>query len=345
MKRIDFFKFWLSTQRSLLAFHLLFFVCFNAVLLFSTPLDKSMTDVLYLDLLYLGFLLTYLICKLVKYRHVYGPLIDALATHEKNIVYYVPEHGDSQAKLMQLVTAAMAKEHMTANHSLVTSLQELEDYATLWVHEMKTPLAIMGMHLSTLESPQLQSNFQEELDRIAHLTDQLLYYSRSNDFSKDYLIAEVSLNRVIAELLKKHANTLIRKKLSVHFELPEKTVLSDKKWLGYILEQALVNAIKYTPQGGSIGFELSETSQATTLNIKDTGVGILTEDLPRVFEKGFTGQNGRLFGASTGMGLYLAQKLSMRLGHELSIDSKLEQGTAVSLTFYKFSDRRNLTAL
>ncbi len=345
MTRFNFFKFWLNTQRSLLAFHLLFFICFNAVLLFSTPLDKSMTDVFYLDLLYIGFFLTYLICKLLKYKQVYGPLVEALAGHQKNIEYYVPERGDTHAQLMQLVTTAMTKEHMAANHSLVTSLQELEDYATLWVHEMKTPLAILSMHLSTLENPQLQDNFQEEIDRIGHLTDQLLYYSRSNDFSKDYLIAEVSLNRTLAELLKKHASTLIRKKLSVRFELPQKTVLSDKKWLSYILEQALVNAIKYTPQGGSISFELAETAQETMLTIRDTGVGISTEDLPRVFEKGFTGQNGRVFGASTGMGLYLAHKLATRLGHELSISSELEQGTAVSLTFYKFSDRRNLTAL
>ena len=203
MKRLNLFKFWLNTQHSLMAFLLLFFICFNGVLLFSTPLDKSMTDVLYLDLLYGAFLLTYLACKFLKFQHVYGPLLGALADRQSNIGYYVPEKGDSHAQLMQLVVNAMTTEHMAVNHGLVTSLKELEDYATLWVHEIKTPLSILSMNLSLLEDKPLRNNFQEELERINHLSEQFLYYSRSNDFSKDYLIGEISLNRTIAELLKK----------------------------------------------------------------------------------------------------------------------------------------------
>lgn len=345
MNKRDFFTFWFNTQRSLLAFHVLFFICFNGVLLFSTPLDKSMTDVLYLDLLYGVFLLTYLVCKFIKFNHVYGPLIIALATRQPNIAYFVPEKGDSHARLLQHVTAAMNTEHLAANHQLVTGLKELEDYATLWVHEIKTPLSILSMNLSLLEDKSLQDNFREEIERISHLAEQLLYYSRSNDFSKDYLIGEISLNRTIAELLKKHADVIIRKHLIVQYDLPEKNVLSDKKWLSYIIEQALVNAVKYTPAGGQLRFSLKETDQATSLTLADTGVGIAAEDLPRVFEKGFTGQNGRTFGASTGMGLYLANKLAARLGHHLDISSETDKGTALTLTFYKFSDRRNLTAL
>lgn len=345
MNKLEFFIYWLKTQRSLLAFHLLFFICFNAILAFSAPLSKSITDVLYMDLLYATFLLTYLICKFLKYHHCYWSLVEALYTNQKNLAFYVPETGDNNAQLMKSVVNAIQLENTINLHTSMNNLQEMEDYATLWVHEMKTPLAILTMNLSALEDEVLRENFQEEIDRIAHLSEQFLYYSRSNDFTKDYLISEVSLNRVGSELLRKHASILIRKRLSVDFNLSEKSVLSDKKWLTYIIEQALVNAIKYTPSGGKIGFLMTESETFTQFTITDSGIGIPTEDLPRVLERGYTGQTGRQFGASTGMGLYLAHKLAHRLGHKIELSSSPNKGTSFTLTFYKFNDHRNLTDL
>lgn len=304
-----------------------------------------MTDVLYLDLLYGAFLFTYMVCKFLKYNHYYWPLVEALHSQKKNLAFYVPETGDDSNRLLKHVVNALQHESALQLNASMNSLQEMEDYATLWVHEIKTPLAILSMNLEILEDPDLKVNFQEEIDRITHLSEQFLYYSRSNDFTKDYLISEVALNRICKELLRKHAALIIRKKLSIRFDCSEKAVLSDKKWLAYIIEQALVNAIKYTPTMGEIRFSLTESEQATQLTIQDTGIGISPEDLPRVFEKGFTGLNGRKFGASTGMGLYLSHKLAKRLGHRIDITSVINEGTAVSLTFYKFNDQRNLTDL
>lgn len=336
---------WLRGERSLLAFHLLFFVCLNGVLLLGTALDQNLIDLFYIDLLYGVFLLSFLCYRFLKYCNLYRPLIEALDHQSKHIGFYVPQQGDAQTQLLGEVVRRVQQEEAQNNESLRRSLAEMEDYATLWVHEMKTPLAILSMNLSQIEDEALRDSFQEEIDRIGHLAEQFLYYSRSNDFSKDYLITEVPLDRLCAELVKKHARSLIAKRLRIGVSLPEKTVLSDKKWLAYILEQALVNAVKYTPEGGSLVFDLSEDAKSAKLTLTDSGIGIGPEDLPRVFERGFTGQTGRQYGQSTGMGLYLASTLAKRLGHSLNLSSEAGRGTTFAIEFHKFSDLRHLTEL
>lgn len=345
MKGAALFGRWLRGERSLLAFHFLFFTVLNGVLGLSTAMDKSMIDLFYIDLLYASFFICFLGYRFLKYRSQYLPLLNALASDARQVGFYVPQEGDPQTQLLGETVRRVQLEEAQINETLRRSLEETEDYATLWVHEMKTPLAILSMNLNQLENQELKDSFQEELDRISHLTEQFLYYSRSNDFSKDYLITEVRLDRLCSELLKKHARTLIGKRLRVSLNLAERTVLSDKKWLAYILEQALVNAIKYTPEGGSLALSLEENAGSATLTLTDSGIGIAAEDLPRVFDRGFTGQTGRQFGQSTGMGLYLASTLAKRLGHSLRLTSQAGQGTTFAIEFHKFSDHRQLTEL
>lgn len=343
MKTSQLFPLWLKEQRSILFFLGLFAMCFNAILLVSSPLSKSLMDILYLDALYLVFWLVWAIYKFIHFKSDYEGLFLALDQGLQPLIYHLPEGKTPQLERIRSVAKAVESEHLELEAQLVKALSQTEDYASLWVHEMKTPIAILQMNIEHLTDLQLKTSLEEEVQRINHLAEQFLYYSRSNDFTKDYLVQELALDKLGTEIVKKHSKSFISKAIQIHLDLQPLWVLSDKKWLGYILEQGLVNAIQYSPKGSQITLSMTSHERKIIFKIEDQGLGISQEDLPRVFDRGFTGSIGRSTGSSTGMGLYLAKQLSLRLGHKLSMSSQPNQGTCFQIEFLPFSDERSLT--
>ena len=159
-----------------------------------------------------------------------------------------------------------------------------------------------------------------------------LQYQRLNSTSNDYILKRISLDAVIREVIHKYAKIMIRRKIRMHYEKTEVTVISDEKWLAFVLEQLLSNAVKYTPEG-EITIEVREEPQHIWLEIRDTGIGIRSEDIPRVFEKGYTGFNGHEDKRSTGIGLYLCREVLQKLGHTIQIQSEMGVGTNVKVGF------------
>ncbi|VTR28276.1 sensor histidine kinase [Actinobacillus pleuropneumoniae] len=207
-----------------------------------------------------------------------------------------------------------------------------------WIHEVKLPIAAsrLLMENSTGETADsLADKLEDELDKIENYVEQALYYSRIDSFSKDYFITEEPLEAIIKTCAKKFAKTFINKQIRFHMEDISQTIHTDRKWLGFILDQIVANALKYTDEGGNITFTVEEDRKEKRLNIVDTGIGIQPEDLHRVFEKGFTGSIGRSHPKSTGMGLYLAKQLAHKLGHHLSIRSEAGRYTTVTIHFPK----------
>ncbi|RDU38305.1 sensor histidine kinase [Neobacillus piezotolerans] len=195
--------------------------------------------------------------------------------------------------------------------------KEWMEYMTSWFHEIKTPIAVSRM---LHEAGEGSGSLEEEMDRIEHFVEQALYFSRLNDFNNDYLIQETEIGKIVKDALKVHSKAFFAKKihLEVRFEYIE--ALTDKKALLYLFNQLLGNALKYTPAGGEL--VVSVLSKERLITIRDNGIGISPEDLPRIFEKGFTGKNGRELFSSTGMGLFLAKKIADKLGHEVRIHSE-----------------------
>ena len=212
--------------------------------------------------------------------------------------------------------AALAME--TANR-----LQDMTDYYTLWAHQIKTPIA--AMHLLLQESP--RPELEGELLKIEQYVEMVLGYLRLGSGSTDYLFRSCSLDGLVRQAARKYARLFILKKIALDFQETGRTVLTDEKWLSFVLEQLLSNAVKYTPSGGRVRVY----GDGETLVISDNGIGIQPEDLPRVFEKGFTGFNGREDKKSTGIGLYLCRQVADRLNHGISITSRPGQGTLVRL--------------
>nr|WP_325294393.1 sensor histidine kinase [uncultured Oscillibacter sp.] len=226
--------------------------------------------------------------------------------------------ADYQALLQALASerAALALEDRNR-------LQDMTDYYTLWAHQIKTPIAAMGLLLQEEPRPELEG----ELLKIEQYVEMVLGYLRLGSDSTDYVFRNCRLDDLLRQAVRKYARLFILKKISLDFQETGRTVLTDGKWLSFVLEQLLSNAVKYTPPGGLIRVY----GDGDTLVIADNGIGIQPEDLPRVFEKGFTGFNGREDKKSTGIGLYLCHQVLDRLNHGISISSRPGQGTLVRL--------------
>lgn len=200
--------------------------------------------------------------------------------------------------------------------------EEMMEYYTLWAHQIKTPIAAMRLLLSDKE----ESECEEELFKIEQYVEMVLTYLKVDHQGNDFQFEFVDIDSCIKQCIRKYAKLFIRKKLQLNYEARSLQVLTDEKWLCFVIEQLLSNAIKYTPSG-YVNIEVKDEM----LIIEDSGIGIQKEDLPRVFEKGFTGYNGRKDKKSSGIGLYLVKQVCNRLGHKISIESELGKYTRVMI--------------
>lgn len=198
------------------------------------------------------------------------------------------------------------------------------DYYTTWVHQIKTPISVMHIILQSEDTEEYRA-LSAELFRIEQYAEMVLHWFRLDSAANDFVIEMVSLDKVIRTAVRKYASQFVRKKIRIIYDGTEAAALTDEKWLLFILEQLLSNAVKYTESGS-----VSVSVEDNILKVSDTGIGIAAEDLPRIFEKGYTGYNGRADRKSTGLGLYLCRRAADKLSHRLYAESEIEKGS----TFY-----------
>ena len=210
-------------------------------------------------------------------------------------------------------------------------MEEYREYIDMWVHEIKTPIAASKLVIENNNTRELKL-IDSELKKIDKMIEQVLYYSKIDEANEDYRIVEIELSSIIGKVLKNNSMDFILKRIRIEMENLDLKVFCDKKWIEFILNQILTNSLKYTEENGEIFIKAKEQENNIQLSIRDTGVGIPKEDLSKVFLKGYTGENGRRFGKSTGMGLYICKKLCDKLNIGISIDSD-EKGTEVILVF------------
>ncbi len=213
---------------------------------------------------------------------------------------------------------------------------EMEDYFTLWVHQIKTPISAMRLLLQEETNEQKEVLIQE-LFKIEQYVEMVLSYLRLDSMSADLILKEYSLSDLVRQAVKKYSIIFIHKKIVLNLEEIDCSVLTDEKWLVFVLEQILSNSLKYTNEGGGINIYMSKTAQKTLI-IEDTGIGIRQEDIPRIFDKGFTGYNGRMDKKSTGIGLYLSKQVLNKLSHSITVVSEVGAGTKISIDLYSNSN-------
>lgn len=259
-----------------------------------------------------------------RFRARHQTLRRLLAQAEEPVLPLPPAADLLEEDYQALLTAVAA--HRTRLLSRERDkLEDMTDYYTLWAHQIKTPMAAAGLLLQ--EDPPPREALEAELLKIGQYVDMVLGYLRLDSDSTDYVFAATDLNALVRQAVRKFARLFILKHITLDFGEMEWTVLTDGKWLSFVVEQLLSNALKYTPAGGTVRI----FKDGQTLVIADTGIGIREEDLPRIFEKGFTGYNGRTGQKSTGIGLYLCRRVTEKLNHGLTIVSRPGQGTIARL--------------
>lgn len=219
--------------------------------------------------------------------------------------------------------------------------EEYKEYIDMWVHEIKTPIASSKLVIENNKNEHTLS-ILEEIEKIEDYIEQVLYYSKSNELEKDYIIKEINLRQCINNVIKRNKKAIREKNISINIQDFDKKVYCDSKWLEFILNQIMINCIKYIgnkninkkldKENGKIKIYIKENNNSTELFIEDNGIGIDEKDLRKVFEKGFTGLNGRKLKKSTGMGLYISKKLADKMFIGITMNSKIDEYTTAKIT-------------
>lgn len=264
----------------------------------------------------------YLVARYFPWRRQYQLLV---ASRNQALTVAPVGHTFFEGEYSHLLSQEIARRQELTEHNQAQQQAVLEDFG-LWLHQVKTPVAALDLMLQTTEAS--KGDMKAELFKINEYLQMMLHYVKSQFDSQDLLIKSVKLAPLVRETVKKYAVFFARKDLQLVLKDLEEVVITDEKWLRFILEQVLFNAIKYT-QSGQITIQASQNK----LTIRDTGIGILPEDLPRVFDKGYTGVNGRIQQRASGLGLYLSQQTAKKIGAALTIDSVVGQGTKVTIVF------------
>lgn len=213
--------------------------------------------------------------------------------------------------------------------------KELKEYYTMWVHQIKTPISALRFLLQEKNREFDLAEEMDELFQIEQYVEMVLQYMRLDSESTDFVLRRIDLDSVIREAVHKYARLFIRKKIRLDYTAVQMQVVTDEKWMCFVIGQILSNAVKYT----SFGSVTINMEQEGVLAIKDTGIGIRAEDLPRVFEKGYTGYNGHTDKCATGIGLYLCKRILMKLSHEIWIESLEGEGTTVRIRFLELASK------
>ena len=302
---------------------------FSAVLLYMVNARPFFT--FFVPCVYLVGSIAVLVIEFIRKNSYYKTMYKTLEELDRKCllseIIEVPNFYEGQMLYDILKISNKAMNDEIAKHRL--SAAEYREYIELWVHEIKTPIAGAKLISENMDNITLLNALQ----KIDRYVEQALFYSRSNTVEKDFLIKQAELTELVSAILRKNAKHLIDNKISVDIAGVSGTVFTDTKWVDFILWQILDNAMKY--KGKEIKIYSKQSTNSTSLFISDNGIGISKQDISRVFDKGFTGENGRNYAKATGLGLYLCKKLCLKLGLNISLKSEQGKGTLVEVIFPK----------
>ena len=335
---MSFFKY-LKDIKVFLILIVFIMIIVNTIILLDPNLSKSIDSLIYINILVITTSIVFLIISYSTYRKKENKFINFIND---------PSQDDNYIKDNYFYMKVMEKieESQKEVDNLRDELEEINDYMTNWIHEVKIPISVLQIISKRIneidESRELSKQINSELSRIDKLVEQAMYSSRAGNYNSDFFISEVNLEHAVKEVIKKNKYQFIYNKIDLQVEELNKTVLTDKKWITHIIELIVDNAIKYSNMGGKIEIYLKENKKGTELHIKDYGLGIAPQDIERIFDKGFTGVNGRKRTKSTGMGLYISKKILNKLSHNIDVISKQDEFCDIYITFYNLSDYFNV---
>ncbi|MBJ7995898.1 sensor histidine kinase [Bacillus mycoides] len=334
---MSFFQY-IKDKRFFFGLYFLLMLFVTLMLILNDNQNLAIRNILYTHILCFFLVSLYIIIGYYYRRSFYIELNDLIESNKDEFLAAIPEPQNYEQALYVQMIKKVNDNHSKHLQQLIHEKIDHQDFIMSWIHEVKLPIAASSllMENSTGKTVDfLVDKLEDELSKIDNYVEQALYYSRIDSFSRDYFITDIELEKVVKKSIKKYAKTFITKQIHFHMDDIQQFIQSDSKWLAFIIDQVIANALKYGNENGTISFFFEEDSGEKRLLIHDTGIGIKQEDLHRVFERGFTGSTGRIHTKSTGMGLYLAKQMALKLGHNLSIQSQEEVYTQVTIHFPK----------
>lgn len=344
---MNFFKY-ITDKKYLILFYIVHISFISLVILFDRNNRLLDSNILYIIIVSAILFFLYIFTDYLSKKRYYNSLKSLVNLPKRNWIINIPDGPGYEQNLTNKFLTKLYKEtNETIEESNNRSMENIE-FITSWVHQIKTPIAVSKLLLEKNKKNsdrKFIESIYEEIDKIEDNVQKILYFSQLNDFANDYIIEDVNMEDVLKECVKKYSRYFINKKIKISLEDLDLIVKSDKKWLAFIISQIISNSLKYTKTGGEIKVTTVKLESESILKIKDDGIGIKKEDLPRVFKKSFTGFNGRQINNSSGIGLYLSYKLSKKIGHLLSIISTFKEGTEVSIHFPNSSKYLNVAKM
>lgn len=334
MKFKDFFK-----DKIITTILLLFAILAIEIFLIAYPIANFIK--IYIPIMILGLYIIGIIIEYLVKENFYTNLIGTLDELEEKylITEIVKSPNFIEGKILNNSLQQINKSMIENVNKYKYMLEDYKEYIELWIHEIKLPIATSKMVIENNKNDVTKS-IDEEIEKIENYIEQALFYARSSTVEKDYYIRKISLKDIVNESIKKNKNILIAKKTSLNIHDIQKEVNTDSKWIVFILNQIIQNSVKYMKKDEQSQIEIyaKQGNENVILYIKDNGIGIKKGEVTRVFEKGFTGTNGREANKkSTGIGLYLCKKLCDKLGIAIELNSVQNEGTEVRLVFPKGS--------
>ncbi len=333
MKIIDYIKInkiWLMSNG-------IIFIIINCILYSSSTINKSFKDIMYMDILILLTVFIAFIYGFIKEKNKYSNIFKGNEKLDDKI-------KDFHLNVFSNMLDKQNLEHLKSEEGLKNSINDFQEYITKWVHDIKINIAVINLLLENLEEDKAQKIISE-MKQMEFSVNQVLYVTRANNYSLDIKSEKVALKDEIRKSIRENAEFFINKNIEIIVDAEEFNIISDRKWIHYILSQIINNSSKYTNENGQLHIYSKNDSKAYYLHIKDNGIGIPKEDINRVFNKGFTGKNGRTRTKSTGIGLYYAKKMCNNLSIDLKVESREGEYTEFILSFYKLEDYFNVTPM
>ena len=308
--------------------------------IFLMAYNVGMFIKIYIPLIIMGLYITSIVIEYLKKKEFYNNLLNMLEELEEKylITEIINTPNFLEGKILKNTLEQIDKSMLENVNKYKYMTEDYKEYIELWIHEIKIPIAASKMVIENNKNT-ITKSIDEELDKVENYIEQALFYARSNTVEKDYYIKKAILKEIVNESIKKNKSCLIQEKIAINIHDLDLEVNTDNKWIVFILNQIIQNSIKYRKKENSvIEIYANQGKENVILYIKDNGIGIKQGEITRVFEKGFTGTNGRLSNKkSTGIGLYLCKKLCNKLGIGIELNSVQNEGTKVKLVFPKDS--------
>lgn len=326
-------------------FSIALLIVINIYLISINSFNGRASDLIYLDFIIIAIYLMWIYTAYFNWKKQYYDLYKSILDKNDISIEDVKE-SSLEEEIIYKVTDNKDKKYDFKTKEYEEKLSDMEEYISKWVHEIKLPITALNIISEDIGDYTVASSVKNETEKINFLVNSIIYGSRATVASEDIFIKEENLGDIVKKSIKNNSFFLIKNKIEVVARNLNYNVYTDGKWIIYVIDQLINNAIKYSKEDGKIEFYAEDNKDYIKLNIKDNGIGIAKEDIDRIFNKGFTGSNGRnKVYKSTGMGLYFTKKVLNKLEQEVTVESIKGEYTLFNIYFYKISDYLKVTKM